>query len=191
MRLKIKYVMLKKGLLILLFFLLGLGLIYYPDLSKKLFKTKVYIVYDIKKDSTNIIDWGKFGSLLQDDFDPTKIIDDIYQGPPLDGISLKRLDSIKDLYHKSPRKFINRHGNQIEFGVQISPMEKYIFDYDRLKPISNENIDKLKELPIDSIITLLDEKSYDDKFQFYIVVPNFKNNDKIFIARANPIGVIY
>jgi len=183
--------MLKKGLLIVLFFLLGLGLIYYPHLSKKLFKTKVYIVYDIKTDTTNIIDWNKYRPLLQDDFDPTKIIDDIYEGPPLDGISLKRLDSIKDLYHKSPRKFINRHGNQMEFGVQISPKEKYIFDYEEFKPIGNENIDKLKELPIDSLITLLDKKSYDNKSQFYIVVPNFKNNDKIFMTKANPIGVIY
>lgn len=170
---------------------MGLGLLYYSDFSKKLFKTKVYIVYDIKTDTTNIIDWNKYRPLLQNDFDPTKIIDNVYEGPPLDAISLKRLDSIGDLYHRSPRKFINRHGNQMEFGVQISPTEKYIFDYGGFKPIGSENIDKLKELSIDSLITLLDEKSYDDGFRFYVVVPDFKNKNKIFMARADPIGIIY
>ncbi len=182
--------MLKKLLIILVLFLLGIAVIYYPELNRKIFKNKVYLVYDLQKDSTNIIDWSKFGYLLQDDFEPNRLVDYKYEGPPLDEITSKRVDSIIDLYNKATRKFINKHGNKLDFGIQISLGEEYVFDYDEFKVMENRKSDELTTMPIDSVLELLDESVFDEKFQFFIVVPNFKNNNKTYMAKVKPTLII-
>ena len=56
--------------------------------------------------------------------------------------------------------------------------------------MENRKSDELTTMPIDSVLELLDESAFDEKFQFFIVVPNFKNNNKTYMAKVKPTLII-
>ncbi|RAV28476.1 hypothetical protein [Sinomicrobium soli] len=185
----------KKILLILIFFVLGLIIINHKKVGNIFFKEKVYILFDRERDVFKKPDWSKYIGLFPPDFDPEKA-SDIEQLAKLNEKQRKQYDNIRKILYKYPRKVISFTNENRKYVIMLSSKEAIEYTIISTKPVDYEESKSFDVIPVDSVVNITpgvrfahsEEKNNNLLFN---IIEIDSINKKAFISQVKPIIVEY
>lgn len=159
-------------------FCVTLFLMYKSELKSIFIKDKIYIVFDVQKDSYLPVDWGEYASLFPENFNPMLIRENSSELSKLNDKQRFKFDSINHVLFKYPRKTIQTKDGFREYSIGVANGLALGFTVLDSSKIELRKIQDLNVISVDSLLQLIPElyyalpqrKSKGGDRKFYIIV---------------------
>ena len=150
----------KRILILVGLFCVTLFLMYKSELKCIFIKDKIYIVFDVQKDSCLPIDWGEYASLFPENFNPMVIRKNSSELSKLNDKQRFKFDSINHVLFKYPRKTIQTKNGIKKYSIGVANGLALGFTVLDSNKIEVKKIEDLNVISVDSLLQLIHELYY-------------------------------
>ena len=141
-------------------FCVTLFLMYKSELKSIFIKDKIYIVFDVQKDSYLPVDWGEYASLFPENFNPMLIRENSSELSKLNDKQRFKFDSINHVLLKYPRKTIQTKNGIKKYSIGVANGLALGFTVLNSNKIKVKKIEDLNVISVDSLLQLIPELYY-------------------------------